>query len=398
MHGFTWRDMPPGVRKFVRGQVLVCAGDPAETVFVLKAGHVRTFLLSEDGQDTTTGILSAPQIVNISPLLGRPMYDAFAEALDCVEAWAWPADRLLQLLLVDRELLGFVVRALTQRLALEVALLGDVALVDVSDRLQGVQLRFADQATAQHAITHRALAQLIGARPETVSRSLHRCRTESSDAADARPLSAVTGSPSEAPRCPAPRVLSCVAGERIVRPEPRGQSLFFVLDGTVRLFLEDHRGRQVSVDRVQANEYFGLPALVEAAAPALAAEALTDVRLSIVDPASLLRLLERKPQLAWALMGQVGARIERVEQRLRRAHGVNACTRIANLLEELADQEGEVQSDGSRLLPAGWTHVALGREVGLCRETVTRALRALAAEGRVRQHGRRLLVGGARTQ
>ena len=54
------------------------------------------------------------------------------------------------------------------------------------------------------------------------------------------------------------------------------------------------------------------------------------------------------------------------------------------------------EPDGRMLLPAGWTHEALGRELGLRRETVSRALRTLAREGRVDQRGHRLVVGRLR--
>jgi len=394
VQGYTWRDMPPGLRKFARGDVFVHAGEPATTVFVLKRGHARTFLLSEDGQDTTTSILCAPQVVSISPLLSRPTYDAFAEALEPVEAWAWPADRLSRLLLVDRELSGLVVGALSQRLAQAVALLGNVALVDVTERLHDVQLRLSDRANARVAITHRTLAQLIGARPETVSRSLHRRPAWASPVAAPEEPTTCTC----ATRDVAASSSSFAAGQRILPPEPHAPCVFLVHAGAVRLFLEDGRGRQVSVDRVEAGEYFGLPALAAASAPSLASEALGDVQLSTFDAGALLRLLDRQPELAQTLMTQVAARIERVERRLRRAHGANACTRLASLLDDLAEQEGELQADGYRLLPSGWTHVALGREVGLCRETVTRALRALAVAGRVRQRRRRLLVRPIRAE
>jgi CRP/FNR family transcriptional regulator, cyclic AMP receptor protein len=404
----AWRITPePPLRRYEPGRMLIRAEDPATTVFVLRRGHVRVFHLSEQGQETTTAILGPRQIVGVSPLLGRPTYHAFAEALDMVEVWALARDGLLDQLLVDRELLGLIVGALAQRLSQEVALLGDIALLSVDQRIREVAGRFAQQDATAPRLTNRALADLVGARPETLSRALHGRRARRSAApAPVSPQATVPTihEPRPAESAFAPTDLEAIAGAGLTRRCLSGQRvelshsavprLYIVREGVVRLFLEDQVGRQITVDVVNPGECFGLPALHASGAPGVTAEALGAVAVVELDLAMLMRLLDRSPRLAHALLSQVAARMERVERRLCRAHGPTACARLASLLDELAETVGEAQGDGSRLLPAGWTHAVLGREVGLRRETVTRSLRSLANEGRVRQRGRRLVVCG----
>ncbi len=389
VHRLSWRSTSaPPLRRFSRGCQLVRGGDPATSVFLINHGHVRTYLLGEDGQETTTAIIGARQIVGLSPLLGRPTHHAFAEALDDVEAWAWPADQLLKLLLVDRDLLGLVVGSLAQRLAQEVQLLADIALFSATERVAAVNSRHAALLDPP-VLTHRALADLIGIRPETLSRTLHRrlpCN---------RPLASPCGS-LRAERADSRSVrtestLTYAPGQRVEAADTSTLCVFVVRSGVVRLFVEGSAQRQVGVDLVRGGEYFGLSA-VHSTTVAPVAEALTEVSLSPVSPSRLLQLLDVDPREARGLLTQIGERLERVERRLHRARGPNAPARLANLLEELGDRFGEAQPDGCWLLPAGWTHAALGREIGLRRETVTRALRTLAGEGRVCQLGRRLMV------
>src|SRR5687767_14669993 len=87
--------LPPApfaiARSFARRSLLVEADSPARTVYLVRAGQVRVFLLREDGQETTTAWLGPGQIVGIAPLLGRHTHHAFVEALTDVEAWAIPA-------------------------------------------------------------------------------------------------------------------------------------------------------------------------------------------------------------------------------------------------------------------------------------------------------------------
>ena len=385
----TWPGMTdPPMRRFGRGRLLFRADDPATSVYLIRRGHVRTYSLDEEGLETTTAILGARQIVGVCPLLGHDTYHAFAEALDDVEVWAWPTDHLLHSLLVDRDLLGLVVGSLAQRLSQEVELLGDVALRTVSERVDDFNRR---QLVLENPpeLTQRALADLIGIRPETLCRTLQRRRRAAVSTPAALPRHTEDRDESALPFA-GTRPTSYRRGQRIAPPRADAMSLYQVRSGVVRLFLED-RTRQVGVDLVRSDEYFGL---VNAPGPAggVIAQAMTDVSIAPVSRNHFLQLLDSDRQRAHDLLMQIARRLDRVEQRLRSAHATSAHTRLAGLLDELGDRFGEPQADGCTLLPVGWTHAALGQEIGLRRETVTRALRTLAREGRVHQQGRRLAV------
>src|SRR5919199_5070449 len=168
----VWRPAPFGaVRRFARGATLVRAGEPAHTVYLVRRGEVRIYLLTEDGRETTTAVVGPGQIVGISALLGRPIYHAFAEALAPTEAWALPTEPLLRHLATDRVLLGLIIGALARRLAQEVSLVGDVALLPVGQRVADLQARLASELGHAPGLNKRAMAELIGARPETLSRT-----------------------------------------------------------------------------------------------------------------------------------------------------------------------------------------------------------------------------------
>jgi CRP-like cAMP-binding protein len=410
--GLAWRRAVFGTRRrFAAGCLLLSAGEPATTIYLLEKGLVRVYLLSRDGRETTTGILGAGQLVGISPLLGRSTYRAFAQAINPVEAWAMASERLVKILPEDRELLGLVIGALTQRLAQGVALLGDLALFSVAERVHEIEARLTHQPQPPR-LTNRALAELIGTRPETLSRALHRGMTTAtkyrSHENPARPHAAAA----RQRQWPAPRRQRSIhpvdeliaplvegsypAGARIRPPASGAQAVYVVRSGTVRLFLEDRLGREVGVDLVERGECFGLPPPVTTGTHMLLAETLTSASIVELEPAALSQLLDSNPRFARDLVAQFGGQFERVEQRLHRAHASNACARLASLLVEFADRAGGPQPDGRMLLPAGWTHAALGRELGLRRETVSRALRTLAREGLVDQRGHRLVVGRLR--
>jgi CRP-like cAMP-binding protein len=399
----VWRPAPfAGVRRFARGASLVRADDPAHTVYLIRRGEVRLYLLTEDGRETTTAVLGPGQIVGISALLGRPIYHAFAEALAPTEAWSLPADRLLRHLPTDRVLLGLIVGALARRLAQEVSLVGEVALLPVGQRLADLQARLTNELGHQPLLNKRALAELIGARPETLSRSGGQPRPrrsystrQVSGTGSRQPPAWPSHSPAGADKRGPADLLALVRGEPTQtfaagQCIPDGSDRVHIVDaGLVRLFLTGPHGREVTIDVVEPGQCYGLASPPE---PALQAQAASDARVCSVEQRELPRLLDRHPGAALEIARQLAARVLRVERCLRRVEAPNARSRLAALLHDLAREIGEPDPRGGRRLPAGWTHDALARQIGYRRETVSRALRCLVERGYVRQMGRRLVV------
>jgi CRP-like cAMP-binding protein len=386
--------------------MLLRAGELADAAYLLRRGQVRVYLLDHGGRETTTAVLGPGQFIGISALLGRPTHEEFAETLDDSEVWVLPVDRLLRQLVNDRPLLGLVTGALAQRLSQEVALLQNVALLSVRERARDIEATLTRQLGERPRLNQRALAELVGARPETLSRARHaqqapgtvryrqahlasRCFLPERRAAEQ------SGTRSAGPLA---RAVSHVPAERFAAGEPIPSSgeladdLFVVADGLVRLFLAGPAGREVTVDIVEPGQCFGVVALTGSARARLRAHAATDARVWAVPATEVVGLLDQQPEVLRELANQIGTRVQRVERCLTRVQTPNARSRVASLLLQLATDLGEPVRGGGRRLPAGWTHDALARQIGYRRETVSRALACLQAAGYVRQVGRRLVV------
>lgn len=174
--GATQAPAPVGlVRHYQRGAQIVVAGQPAWAAFWVRSGLVRTYLIAESGEETTTAVLGPGTVFGLGALLGRELYYAFTEALVDVKVQALPAEALRTHLLADPRLYRQVALALCRRLTLAEALVADVALRPVAARIPRVleRLELADSGEPVR-LTHQALATLVGARRETVSRARSR--------------------------------------------------------------------------------------------------------------------------------------------------------------------------------------------------------------------------------
>ncbi|HEV2122417.1 MAG TPA: Crp/Fnr family transcriptional regulator [Chloroflexota bacterium] len=161
------------LRRARKGGLLVRGDDPAESVYLVHQGQVRIFLIAETGEETSFALLGPGQVFGIAALLGYPTYRVYAEALTAAEVWALPVDRLIRSMAHDAPLRALILAALARRLVLAEALLRDVALLPVAERIPNVLARLQVCLGGERPrLTRERLAGLLGARRETVSRTI----------------------------------------------------------------------------------------------------------------------------------------------------------------------------------------------------------------------------------
>lgn len=181
-------------------------------------------------------------------------------------------------------------------------------------------------------------------------------------------------------------------GELIIGPDTPPERVYIVHQGTVRLFHRGPDGRQITVDLLGPGRLFGVSTLFGTARSPLLAEAATDAHVCWGDAAAFLRLIARWPDVLLNVLAQVGERIVQTERQLERVGTLGAKARLADALYRLARDTGEDVPEGGRRIGGRLTHAALSRQIGASRETVTRRLATLEAEGHLRREGRRLVL------
>lgn len=372
-------------RTFCRGACLVEAETRAEVVYRLRRGVVRIFLLDSDGNDTTVGVLGPGHLVGIAPLLGRATHHAFAEALSPVEAELYPARTLVDGLATDTSLAGLVVGALAHRLAQAEALLRDVSLLPVIERIRNVELRLsAYPGAAVPEISHVAMARIVHSRPETITRSLHRGTYAP---AGSRTHATV---PAGGVAVPEQRYAQ---GDRILPGGVPGGHVACVLDGEVQLAFASAE-RTIAFEKLGPGDLFGLASLVGLPATRVEARATTSATVRVLDAAAVLAILADQPVALAHVRGRLSQRLVGIERQLASIAGRHVTARLLDSLRSLALTRGEPRSDGSRTLAV--SHADLARTIGARRETVTRALVALKSDGVIRRDGRKIVLRAER--
>lgn len=181
------------------------------------------------------------------------------------------------------------------------------------------------------------------------------------------------------------RPFSARRGHYLCYPEDDARTLYYVLDGWVRLFQLGSNEEEITLTVVGSGEVFGEAAMLPAHRYGVFAEPLLDCELLSASREDLLRLSGRFPQAQTVLLSLLTHRLRRAEERLRDLRFKEVMPRLAKALlaaMRMGDEGPEITL----------SHQDLAYLTGSTRETVTKVLGELAVDETIELGYRRILV------
>lgn len=180
-------------RSLPRGTVIFREGDPVEAVYFLESGLVKVYSLTAEGEEQIINILRPGDFFPHLGFLEGGSYPATAEAISPARLVTVRRAALLDLVRRDGDFAVAMLAAMGRRIAVLQHRVRDLSHRDLRGRLARVLLRLADEhgvATPAGTrldlpLSHRELANLVGAARESVSRALAEFRREGLVAGDA---------------------------------------------------------------------------------------------------------------------------------------------------------------------------------------------------------------------
>lgn len=180
---------------------------------------------------------------------------------------------------------------------------------------------------------------------------------------------------------------------------PRGSTIFsrgecctglhLVVFGLVKLSLTGRDGDERVVDLVGMGRSLGPCPLAGDAPRRLTAEALQDTRLVHVSRTTVLAELERGPEFARELIGDLTRRVDQLERDLENCMLRSGKERVAGyLLSQLPVEHSK--ADGAVTLPA--TKGILASRMNLTHEHFSRILRDFSLAGLIVMNGRKIEI------
>ena len=168
------------------------------------------------------------------------------------------------------------------------------------------------------------------------------------------------------------------ANQVILLENDWGSSVYFILNGWVKIRTYNLDGKEVTLNILGKGELFGEMAPLDEVPRSTDVITLAPTVIGNMPAQDFVNLLHTEPQSGIRLAQLMARRLRQVNRRLRLRES-DSTSRVADILLFLADGQGKKVSTGTEIpnLP----HRELSSLSGLARETVTRVLSKLEKKG-----------------
>ena len=181
------------------------------------------------------------------------------------------------------------------------------------------------------------------------------------------------------------------AKELVFAPgDPDGQ-LYFLLEGTVRLYKIYGEYKEATVALLKDGGVFGELSLDEGSWQDVFAEAVTDARVAVVRKSVLSEVIKRRPELAMKLLFSFSERLRQSDEVIESLLDREVSARLATLLSNLGDRFGEPGGSGT-VLNVRLTHQDLANMIFSTREAVSKVMSEFRREGLIEVRSRRISI------
>ncbi|KAM3101551.1 Crp/Fnr family transcriptional regulator [Phormidesmis sp. 146-12] len=168
------------------------------------------------------------------------------------------------------------------------------------------------------------------------------------------------------------------ANQVILLENDWGSSVYFILNGWVKIRTYNLDGKEVTLNILGKGELFGEMAPLDEVPRSTDVITLAPTTIGNMPAQDFVQLLSSEPQAGIRLAQLMARRLRQVNRRLRLRES-DSTSRVADILLFLADGQGKRGPNGTEIpnLP----HRELSSLSGLARETVTRVLSKLEKKG-----------------
>lgn len=172
------------------------------------------------------------------------------------------------------------------------------------------------------------------------------------------------------------------ANQVILLENDWGGSVYFIVDGYVKIRTYNLEGREVTLNILGKGELFGEMAALDEVPRSTDVITLTPTVIGSMPSQDFVTLLNTEPLAGVRLSQLMARRLRQVNRRLRLRES-DSQSRVADTLLFLAEGQGKQGTSGTEVpnLP----HRELSSLSGLARETVTRVLTRLEKKGLIRR-------------
>lgn len=171
--------------------------------------------------------------------------------------------------------------------------------------------------------------------------------------------------------------------------------LYYIVDGSVTVLIEDEEGREIVLAYLNRGDFFGEMGLFEDDPNRSAwVRARTPCEVAEISYPKFRQLYQEHPDVLFAMASQMAARLRITSRKVSDLAFMDVTGRVARTLLDLCKQpDAMTHPDGMQIRI---TRQEIGRIVGCSREMVGRVLKAMEEQELIYVKGKTIVVFGTR--
>lgn len=177
-------------------------------------------------------------------------------------------------------------------------------------------------------------------------------------------------------------------GSIVVNEGDTENGLFIVESGTLKAYVTEESGRELTLSILHSGDYFGELALLDDSPRSASVATLSDCVLIQVSQQSFRTMLESNPNCMTMIVKNLVARIRALTDNAK----VLALLDVYGRLQHLFSTMGEQDENGNTVINTRLTQQDIASCVGASREMINRVLRELAIGGYIEIEQQRIVL------
>ena len=160
---------------------------------------------------------------------------------------------------------------------------------------------------------------------------------------------------------------------QIVVEGDASHSMYFILEGRVKVYLDDETGKEIVVNIHGPGEFFGELGLIEGIPRTASVITMEDTRVGILNDNDFRTCMEKYPEFSMKLMHNLVTRLREATETIRKLGLMDVYRRIVVTFLNMAEED----NNGRFIIREKLTQQNIANRVGASREMVARILKDL---------------------
>ncbi len=169
------------------------------------------------------------------------------------------------------------------------------------------------------------------------------------------------------------------AGTSIITAEQPGEVVYIILEGTVKIHIEQADGRDVTLSILGRGDTVGEMSMIDSSGRSASAVTLEDSLLLWMDKAAFQECLREVPQISQNLVRILAGRVRLANELIQALATLDVYGRVARQLLAFAEKYGEAAGDEVRI-PIRLTQGDVAELVGASRKRVNQVMVAFKGQ------------------